>query len=174
MTGDKEAFRTIVDTYKSYIYQLVLSVLRDPKDAEDTTQEVFMKIYLSLPQYQYEGFKTWIARIAIHKAIDVKRKRERERSKEELSDALERHVESRLVAVESTEDVFLLEERKDTMRRQLQQMPENYRAVVHAYYIRDQSYQEIAVDQGTALKTIESKLYRAKKWMRKHWKEEDY
>lgn len=53
-------------------------------------------------------------------------------------------------------------------------MPEAYRDVVVAFYIEEKSYQQIALEQKLALKTVESKLYRAKQYMRRTWKEEDH
>jgi DNA-directed RNA polymerase specialized sigma24 family protein len=51
--------------------------LHHPKDAEDAAQEVFVKLYLSLPQYERQGFKTWLTRIAVNQGIDVKRRLQR-------------------------------------------------------------------------------------------------
>jgi RNA polymerase sigma factor (sigma-70 family) len=53
-------------------------------------------------------------------------------------------------------------------------LPNNYREVIIAYYIEEKSYQQIALEQGVELKTVASKLHRAKLWMKKHWKEDDY
>ena len=61
----------------TYIFHTVYSVLRNEKDAEDAAQEVFLKIYTSLPQYEKQGFKTWITRIAVNHAIDIRRKQVR-------------------------------------------------------------------------------------------------
>ena len=58
-------------------FTTVYGVLRNEKDAEDAAQEVFLKIYTSLPQYEKQGFKTWISRIAVNHAIDMKRRQVR-------------------------------------------------------------------------------------------------
>ncbi|MFD2614191.1 sigma-70 family RNA polymerase sigma factor [Paenibacillus gansuensis] len=177
-SGDREAFRDIVDTYKTQVYRLAYSVLKHPKDAEDAAQEAFVKVYLSLPQYEGQGLKTWISRIALNHAIDVKRKRAR--SREELKDTLED--EGQLAPAghaagaggSPVELAFERGEKAAVLAERLGELPENYRGVIHAYYIREQSYQEIAAEQGVELKTVESKLYRARKWIREHWKEEDF
>jgi RNA polymerase sigma factor (sigma-70 family) len=56
----------------------------------------------------------------------------------------------------------------------LSELPPNYRQVITAYYMEGKSYQQIAMEQDVELKTIESRLYRARIWMKKHWKEEDF
>nr|WP_068604354.1 sigma-70 family RNA polymerase sigma factor [Paenibacillus swuensis] len=195
LAGDREAFRAIVDSYQAQVYRLVYSVLKHPKDAEDTAQEVFVKLYLSLPQYHGQGFKTWVSRLAVNHAIDVSRRRARSREElveapGELREALAqgpaaaaaRRPAAAAVAASAAvmagerpvEQAYALRERARDLERRIHEMPENYREVIQAYYIREQSYQEIAAEQGVEVKTVESKLYRARKWMREHWKEEDF
>ncbi len=68
--GNDHAFRLLVEKYRNLIFHIVYGILRNEKDAEDAAQEVFIKIYTSLPQYEKQGFKTWISRIAVNHAID--------------------------------------------------------------------------------------------------------
>lgn len=170
VAGDHEAFRLLMDKYNTYLFHVVYSVLRSTADAEDVTQEVLFKIYASLPRYEHKGLKTWMTRIAVNKAIDYKRSLERKR--EQLTDQLEELIPNE--ANETTvEDEVLHTQLQQRVRDYLHEMPDNYRQVVVAFYIEDKSYQEIATEQGIALKTVESKLYRAKQWIRKHWKEDE-
>jgi RNA polymerase sigma factor (sigma-70 family) len=170
VAGDHEAFRLLMDRYNTYLFHVAYSVLRSTKDAEDVTQEVLLKIYASLPQYQHKGLKTWMTRIAVNKAIDYKRALERKR--EQLTDDME------LLVVEasdtSVEDEVMYAQLQQRVKECLHEIPDNYRQVVVAYYIEDKSYQEIATQLGVAIKTVESKLYRAKQWIRKHWNEEEW
>lgn len=170
LSGNDHAFRILVETYRTELFRTVYAVLRNQKDAEDATQEVFMKIYHALPQYENQGFKTWMKRIAVNHAIDIKRKKERRR--EEIVEALEYD------ALVSTRDhlenkVIKLEQRR-LVRERLEELPENYREVVHDFYIAEKSYQQMAEEQQVQVKTIETKLYRARNWMKKHWKEDDF
>ncbi|TDF93604.1 sigma-70 family RNA polymerase sigma factor [Paenibacillus piri] len=159
-----------MDKYSSYLYHAVYSVLRSAKDAEDVTQEALLKIYASLPQYQYQGLKTWMTRIAVNKAIDHKRAMERKR--EQLTADIEDMLPED--STHTVEEEVLENQRRQQIKQYLDDIPANYREVVVAYYIEDKSYQEIAAEQGVTLKTVESKLYRAKQWIRKHWKEEEW
>nr|WP_255298284.1 sigma-70 family RNA polymerase sigma factor [Brevibacillus dissolubilis] len=171
-SGDGAAFRQFVQKYQSYLLGVVNSVLHHPKDAEDVTQEVFVQIYLSLPNYRSEGLKTWMTRIAVNKAIDFKRRQKRQR--EELTESIEGIYASDALAAESAETPVMEREQKSQVRRRMREMPGNYRGVIEAYYFEEKSYQQIADEQGVALKSVESKLYRAKQWMRKHWGEEPW
>ncbi|MEX2104399.1 MAG: sigma factor-like helix-turn-helix DNA-binding protein, partial [Bacilli bacterium] len=60
------------------------------------------------------------------------------------------------------------------IRERLNELPQNHREVIYAFYIEEKSYQQIAEEQGLALKSIESKLYRAKLWIRNHWEEDEF
>jgi len=168
--GDANAFREFADTYSQYLFQVAYSVLRSVKDAEDVTQETMMKIYSSLPQYRGQGFKTWITRIAVNKAIDYKRSHDRKR--EALTDEWEQHLPVAR-SVNPVEEIVLKRQERELIRRKIRELPDSYRDVVFAFYIEEKSYQQIAEEQNLALKTVESKLYRAKKYMKKHWKEEE-
>ncbi|HZG59424.1 MAG TPA: sigma factor [Anoxybacillus sp.] len=88
--GNEHAFRLLVEKYRHYLFKTVYAIIRNEKDAEDVTQEVFVRIYLSLPQYQSQGFKTWMTCIAVNYAIDVKRKMQRQR--EEILEVIETEV----------------------------------------------------------------------------------
>ena len=170
MSGNDHAFRLLVEKYRNDLFRVIYAVLRDQKEAEDATQEVFIKIYISLPKYENQGFKTWMTRIAVNHAIDVKRKRDRRR--EDVTDT----VEYELLTPQSVslETEVLNQERKSLVHQKLDELPENYRNVTYEFYIAEKSYQQIAEEQQVQVKTIEMKLYRARIWMKKHWKEDDF
>jgi RNA polymerase sigma factor (sigma-70 family) len=170
LEGHDHAFRLLVEKYRNDVFRTIFAVLRDQKEAEDAAQEVFMKIYTSLPQYQNQGFKTWMTRIAVNHAIDVKRKQVRRR--EEVAEDLEQQ----LVATpkDSVEKEIIDSDRRTLVRKKLDELPENYRDVIYGFYIAEKSYQQMAEEQNVQVKTIETKLYRARHWMKKNWKEDDF
>jgi RNA polymerase sigma factor (sigma-70 family) len=170
LAGDKAAFRVLLERYRSYVYQVAFSVLKEPRYAEDAAQEAFVKLYYALPQYEHQGFKTWLTRIALNQAIDVKRKLQRQR--EDPVDWTE--AEPAAFSDSPADSDALRNLGAEELRQKLGDMPDSYRQVVHAYYFEDLSYQEIAKKHSVAVKTVESQLYRARLWMRKHWKEEDF
>ncbi|MGY4758087.1 RNA polymerase sigma factor [Paenibacillus caseinilyticus] len=171
MDGDREAFRELVERYGTDLYKAVYSVLHSAGDAEDVTQEVLLKIYSSLPQYRHGGLKTWLTRIAVHKAIDYKRSKDRKR--EQLTEEWEAIGEAARSPGSPVEEKVLRRDRRERVRENLERLPGAYRDVVVAFYLEDKSYQQIADEQQVAVKTVESKLYRAKQYMRKAWREED-
>ena len=170
LEGNDHAFRLLVEKYRNDVFRTVFAVLRDQKEAEDAAQEVFMKIYTSLPKYEFQGFKTWMTRIAVNHAIDVKRKQARRR--EEVADTLEQ--QALATPRDSVEKKIIEQDRRTLVRKKLNEVPENYREVIYGFYIAEKSYQQMAEEQNVQVKTIETKLYRARSWMKKNWKEDDF
>jgi RNA polymerase sigma factor (sigma-70 family) len=170
-SGNEHAFRLLVEKYRMYVFHTVFAILRNQQDAEDAAQEVFLKIYASLPQYENQGFKTWMTRIAVNHAIDIKRKKTRRQ--EELVTEFQPEFHQ-VGQVETTEVIVLKKEQKHLFRKRLGEVPDNYRDVIEGFYIKEKSYQQLADEQRVQVKTIETKLYRARLWMKKHWKEDDF
>ncbi|MCM3727141.1 sigma-70 family RNA polymerase sigma factor [Neobacillus cucumis] len=170
LEGNDHAFRLLVEKYLNDVFRAVYAVLRDKKEAEDAAQEVFMKIYSSLSQYENQGFKTWITRISVNHAIDVKRKQVRR--KEDVVDVLEQQVLG--TPKDSVEKEVIAQDQRRLVQRKLNEVPENYREVIYGFYIAEKSYQQMAEEQKVQVKTIETKLYRARNWMKRNWKEDDF
>lgn len=159
--------------YRPYILQTIYAIVRHQKDAEDLSQEVWTRIYFSLPQYERKGLKTWITRIAVNRAIDFKRASSR-RKEDIMAQFEETLAEQPPHPEHGVEHEVLIRETAELVREKLHQIPPNYQDVLLAYYIHHQSYRDIANAQGITVKTVESKLYRAKMWLRNHWKEEEF
>ncbi|MGJ7912416.1 RNA polymerase sigma factor [Neobacillus sp. LXY-1] len=168
LDGHDHAFRLLVEKYRNDVFRTVFAILRDQKEAEDAAQEVFIKIYMSLSQYENQGFKTWMTRIAVNHAIDMKRKQARRR--EEVFEEFE----TLGTTEDSLEREILQKEQKQLVRKRLNELPENYRDVIFGFYIAEKSYQQMAEEQNVQVKTIETKLYRARNWIKKNWKEDDF
>jgi RNA polymerase sigma factor (sigma-70 family) len=167
--GDKAAYEQLVDKYKKYVFAIVLNLTRDSFHAENIAQEVFLQVYISLPRYRFEGFRTWIGRIAVRKAIDWKRKQQRIAEKEM------RAAEEKLAAQEergTPEDTLIRQEEAQKIRSLCSRLPDSYRTVVEKYYFSGKSYRQIADEEGLALKTVETRLYRARQKLKEQWKEE--
>ncbi|MFC0523553.1 RNA polymerase sigma factor [Pontibacillus salicampi] len=168
--GNEQALRLIIERYKSLVYQIIVNVVRDEKEAEDLAQETFLKMMDALPSYQSKGFKTWLGRIAMHKAIDARRKRQRRQEMLEqdgisFNDTL---------GAKSAEEEWLNREKSAAVASSIQQLPASYQEVVQAYYIEGKTYAEIATEHDLEAKTVEVRLYRARKWMKQHWKKEEF
>lgn len=172
--GDERSLQQLIDQYRQALFKAAYAVLRNEEDAKDVIQEAWIKIYYALPQYEGSGLKTWMTRIVVHSAIDLKRKRERQANK--LNAVVhDVEIETQIQAQHAPPDnALLLKERREYIRSRLQNLPPNYRDVVKAHYLEEKSYKQIAEEHQVQPKTIEMRLYRARQWMRDHWKEEEF
>ncbi len=77
--GDQAAFELLVKKHERRVFGLVYQMVRQPSEVEDIAQEVFTKIYFSLPQFRIEAsFEAWLYRITVNQCYDYLRKRKRE------------------------------------------------------------------------------------------------
>ena len=73
--GDQEAFREIVERYQAKVFSIIRGVVRNRNDAEDIAQQVFTKIYFSLPKFDFRSaLVTWIYKITVNECYDYLRK----------------------------------------------------------------------------------------------------
>jgi RNA polymerase sigma factor (sigma-70 family) len=172
--GGPEHYGPFVQAYGPYIYRTVFAVLHSPHDAEDITQEVLLQIYRSLPDCRLDGLKTWITRIAVNRAIDFKRSRARRPEELMDSEAMSEKFHEDLVAAPAAESIAIEQADRQQIRERVEEMPDNYREVITAYYMEDKSYEQIAAETGLERKSVESRLYRARSWMKRHFRKEDF
>lgn len=166
ISGNEEAFRQLVERYKAYIFAIVLNFIKDHFEAENVAQEVFLQIYRSLPSYRFQSFKSWIARIAVNKALDWQRTEKKRNMQHQpvLDDWPDQRCATPEELIEKKEEIRCL-------REICSALPSVYRCTVEKFYMEGKSQQQIAQEEGTTIKTIESRLYRARNLLKEKWKE---
>lgn len=88
--GDKNGLKEIYDAYVTFVYAVILNILKNKEDAEDVTSEFFIKLWSIADQYQMGGrHKAYLARIAHNMAIDYLRRNKREQPTEEIVEVLD-------------------------------------------------------------------------------------
>jgi RNA polymerase sigma factor (sigma-70 family) len=168
--GDKAAFETLVEKYKGYVFAIVLNLTQDRFHAENIAQDVFLQVYISLPGYRFEGFRTWLGRIATRKAIDWKRKHQKIQAKERPMAVGEQFpVQGEH---DGLEEKLIRREDAIRIRALCGRLPEDYQTVIEKYYFMGKSYRQIADEEGIAVKTVETRLYRARQRLKEQWKED--
>lgn len=147
-----------------------MGIIRDPDIAADITQDVFIKVYTSITGYRHEGFKTWISKIATNSSVDYIRKRTKEQQK---IVSLDFHQQS-ITTSDTPESLFLQKKQKEKLLFICDDLGTKYKDIVKKYYIENKSYKVIAYEENISIRTVESRLYRAKKIIKKQWEEEGY
>ena len=172
LQGEQKAFEELITRYYRHLYLSILRIVRKDKEAEDVLQETLWQIYRSLPTYRSEGFKTWITRIAVNKAIDWNRKQRRLAGRETSGLPEEAEMSrGRIQHDQPVEEALLRKEKKADIAAVLEELPDKYRSVLYRYYIEDQSYQEIAEAESLPVNTVAARLHRAKRLFRTRWEE---
>jgi len=162
LAGDQDAFAQLVLAYQDDVYNLCYRMLGDRIEAEDASQESFLRAYRNLGSFNRErSFKTWLLSIASHHCID--RLRRRRISFISLED--EPSAGSLALASDepSPEQAAIAHETSEEFQQLLAQLPEDYRLVVILRYWYDYSYREIAELQGESVSAVKSKLFRARR-----------
>lgn len=170
--GNEKAFANIVNNYKNYIFAIILNFIKDYGEAENVAQEVFLQIYTSLPTYDNENFKAWISKIAANKSIDWIR-RKKTRFREEAVENTAELIDTTASDINNPEVFIVDKERKEVLVRALNNIPEIYRVVIEKFYFQEKSYEIIAREEDVSIKTIASRLYRAKILLKEKWREEN-
>ncbi len=163
---DEDAFKTIVDTYKNYVFAIILNFISDEKEAENIAQEVFLQIYLSLNKYREGSFKSWISKITSNKTIDYIRNKNVHFKEEPAGD--KDYIFTRKESSTPEADLLKLE-RNNKLIEKCKMLPEIYYNVLIDFYVYDKTYGEIGRTYGISEKTVGSRLYRAKQMLREKW-----
>lgn len=173
LSGNDAAFEILVDKYKGYIFAIILNFIKDRNEVENIAQEVFIQIYISLPKFKFDNFKGWIGKIAVSKSIDWKRKKARKYNEQPIEDTGKIEYNNSFQQCETPEDVLIKKENRQKIFNLCQSIPKIYSDTIIKFYFEEKTYEEIAKEEGTTVKTIASRLYRGRNILKKKWREEN-
>lgn len=173
--GSEAAFAQLIAEYHQPLYSLIARSLRDPADAADITQEVFLKVFRSIRSFHGESsLRTWLYRIALHEASNRRRWWRRHKQQEVTLDTPAENAEDdapALLSTLATHDASPFDlARESELRRELEaalrELPEAFRSVVILREIEGFSYEEIAEVLNLQLGTVKSRLTRGRAMLR--------
>lgn len=157
--GDQAAFSRLVGAYQRPVYNLCYRMLSNASEAEDATQETFVRMYTKLHTYQPERkLSSWVLSIASHYCIDRLRRRRGQwvsLDEEPVATMLPSHTRG-------PEETALREESRDEVQRLVDTLPPTYRVPLILRYWHDLSYVEIAEVMGLTVQAVKSRLHRAR------------
>jgi RNA polymerase sigma-70 factor (ECF subfamily) len=173
--GDKSAFPVLLERYMSSVYKFAYRYVRDPADAEDVTQEAFVRAWKNLEKFDpSRNFKTWLFTIARNAALDlIKKKKPLVFSRigdgeGELDSFLAPYVND----PELPDALFDRSALKANMQNALASLPLAYRTVLAMRYNENLKFREIAEALGEPIDTVKSKHRRGLILLRKVFREE--
>jgi len=157
LNGKPEVFGFLVDKYRESVFAFAYSELRNFHDAEDITQEVFIKAYRKLKTLrQYDSFHAWLYSITSHLCKDLIRSRQNRPDCEFIED------QPSEALIPSSMDSYREDMAIRTINEALDSLPQMYSQTLTLYYLGGMSIKEIAIFLGTSINAIKHRLSRAR------------
>ena len=155
------SWEEVVRAHSARVYRLAYRLTGNKHDAEDLTQEVFVRVFRSLSSYTPGTFEGWLHRITTNLFLDTARRRQRIRF-EGLGDETAQRLHSGPTPAQAFDERHLDSDIQDA----LEALAPEYRAAVVLCDIEGLSYEEIAVTLGVKLGTVRSRIHRGRAQLR--------
>jgi RNA polymerase sigma-70 factor (ECF subfamily) len=156
------SWEEVVTEHSARVYRLAYRLTGNRHDAEDLTQEVFVRVFRSLSSYRPGTFEGWLHRITTNLFLDQARRKARIRF-----DALAEDADSRMPGRIAAPDTHMLDGQfDDDVEAALAELPPDFRAAVVLCDIEGLTYEEIADVLGVKLGTVRSRIHRGRAMLR--------
>lgn len=164
-SGNESAYRELVETRQSLVFNTCLGFLQNHEDAEDVTQEVFIKVFESIHQFKGESaLSTWVYRVTVTSSLEFIRRKKRKKRAGFLMPILGADNEQNVEIPDFHHPGVTLDNREKSvvLFKAINQLPENQQIAFILNKVEGLSYQEVSQVMDTSLSAIESLLHRAK------------
>lgn len=165
---EQEAFKHLVEQYRLQIYRQALRMLGCVEDAEEATQDVFIRAYKGLRTYRGDGkLATWLYRITYNTCIS--RLRKKQLLTVPLDASIEDHRPQRPMPDPHPDPEALYFSRRlsERLRDLITSLPPKYRDILELYHFQERSYEEIANLLNVPVGTVKTHLFRARGRLRR-------
>ncbi|NKB68750.1 MAG: sigma-70 family RNA polymerase sigma factor [Candidatus Latescibacteria bacterium] len=171
-SGDVEAFELLLDRHQERITRLVLSILKNPMDAEEVVQDVFLTVFEKIDRFREEAsFSTWIHRIAVNAAL-MRRRKLKPGVDISLDDVLPAFDDQGQIAAQVHDwsqqigDPVLQEEAIGVIQTAVDKLDEKYQSVFVLRDVQGFSTAETAAILDLGVPAVKSRLHRARLFLR--------
>lgn len=160
INDDTQAFSVLVDRYKHMVFTLAMKILKNREEAEEVSQDVFIKVYQALHTFKGDSkFSTWLYKIAYYRSLDYLKKQGRSVN----ANSVDISTVYDLAAVENTLDGLEANERKITIKNAIAELPEDDAVIITLHYFEELSLKEISEVMSIATNTAKVRLFRSRK-----------
>jgi len=168
--GDRRAFDLLVVKYQHRILALVGRFIADHAEAQDVTQEAFIKAYRALPSFRGDSqFYTWMYRIAVNTAKNylISRGRKTPTQDIDLDDAAYFADEANMKDVDTPDGLLQRDQLREVVFSAIEDLPDELRRAVTLRELEGMSYEEIAEAMNCPIGTVRSRIFRAREAIEK-------
>jgi RNA polymerase sigma-70 factor (ECF subfamily) len=171
--GDEAAFKTIVEQWQDMVYNTVLGIVQNETEAEDLTQDVFIKVFENISSFKGESkFSTWLYRIATTTALDHLRSKKRKKRFGFMQSLFGNNQEEKQLPDFHHPGVKLdNKERSAVLFKAIAKLPANQKTAFTLHKLEGLSYREISEVLNTTVSAVESLMSRANANLRKNLEE---
>jgi len=158
--GNTNAFTVLVNQYKDLVFTLSYKMLKNKEEAEEVSQDTFVKVFNSLNKFKGESkFSTWIYKITYNTCIDRLKKSKKDSQVIYIEDFNQHQVK----AIEVVLDAIDEKERNQKIQECIQLLPSEDAFLLTLYYFDDQSIEDIAKVINCKANNVKIKLFRSRK-----------
>lgn len=156
LNGNMAEFRILVERYHAFAYTLALRVTKNNEDAEEVTQDAFVKVYKSLAGFKGESkFSTWLYKIVLNLSITKLKSRKN----------LHQPIDDKIMHIEAIDNSMVVKERTFYVEKAITSLPEEEALMVSMHYMDKVPLDDIATFFNLSLSNTKIKLFRARKKM---------
>lgn len=158
--GDTNAFSVLVDRYKNLVFSLALRMLKNREEAEEVSQDTFIKTYKSLHKFKGDSkFSTWIYKVTYNTCLDRIKK-----NKKYFNDvAIDEFTEHQIKTIDNALDKMEQQEYNKTIQDCLTLLPNDDSFLLTLYYFEAHSLEEISKIVGITANHVKVKIFRSRK-----------
>ena len=152
LAGKQEPYARLVEHYKSFAFTIALKVLNNRPEAEEASQDAFIKAFHYLKNFNRQArFSTWLYRIVFNTAVSYKRKNKRVFSSIEYHDT-----------AGEAEQSLEKDDRQAFVMQAMEKLNEADRLAIQLYYLKEFSLEEVAELMGQNMNTLKVRVHRAR------------
>lgn len=160
LQGDTNAFAFLVDKYKTMIFTLALKMVKSREEAEEISQDTFIKAFKNLSKFKGESkFSTWLYKIGYRTTLDSLKKHKEKYS----TDTIDEITFNKIKSTENILEGIERKERAEIINNCILRLPEDERTILWMFYFDELSLKEIIAITNFSEANVKVKLHRARK-----------
>jgi RNA polymerase sigma-70 factor (ECF subfamily) len=161
--GDQDAFGALVRLHQRQVYNLALRMLRDPDEASEATQDVFLAAWQGLRHFRGDArFATWLYRITYNHCLRLLEQRQRDASVRAELAVESARMQSPAGALSALHASDAERQVREAVRGEIANLPAKYRVVLVLRHLQELSYEEMAEVMSVPIGTVKTQLFRAR------------